>query len=295
MKKCVLVAIRYSILFGSKTKGFHLSSSQDNDTDYREVLFSEERMALRENLFNNFTIPSLKSVFENSGSDMCFRVVVMTSSELPEKNKEFLFNVEKENYDWLSVQFIEPNNVDYGKAMWNSISDIDGDQEFIFATARLDDDDALHSDYCNYLSDLMNEENDKNVVTFSCGYNVFVVGGGNEVVGAAVHRHLKNSAGLAYIRRYRKSTEIIQDNIYTCGNHAKIDDNFNLINVENCYSYVRVNTETSDRMYTLSPEERRKRVFIEFKRQDNKVPFREVVDKFSINFELNGECSTYTQ
>ncbi|MBC5851940.1 glycosyltransferase [Vibrio metschnikovii] len=283
MKKCILIAIRYSVLFSAKTKGFHLSNSQSDVANYKEVLFSKERMTLRENLFKRFTLPSLKSVFENTDPDIFFRVIVMASSELPEEHKDFLFNVERENNDWLSLQFMEPDKVNYGKAIYNTILNMFEEQEFFCATVRLDDDDALYSGYCNTLKDMMDEEYDKSIVSFSCGYNVYVADCGDEIIGSSVYRHIKNSAGLAYVKKYNNFSDIISDNIYTCGNHEKVDEFYRLIDVNDCYSYIRVNTETSDRMYNLTPSERKNRLVVEFKKQKDKVPFRDVLEKFSID------------
>lgn len=118
MKKCILVAVRYSVLFAGKTKGFHLSSTKDDHSSYKEELFNEERMMLREALFKKFCFNSLKKIHQsNRDSEVDFHVVVMTSTELPGPNKEFLSRLEDENSEWMHVKHLSPENVNYGQVM----------------------------------------------------------------------------------------------------------------------------------------------------------------------------------
>lgn len=279
MKKIIVVAIRYSILFGKNTKGFHLSAEQHNHENYKNELFSIERMSLREWLFENFTIKSLKEVFENKSYDVQFKVVVMTSTELPPKNKEFLERMVEENSEWLCLSFVEPTRVKYGEYIYPHLKDYSDEEDLIFATVRLDDDDALFKNYAKELGSLMSRKTDKSVVSFSLGFNLYVTGA-KEVIGASEYYHSKNSAGLAYIRAYKNVKDVELDNIYTCGNHIKIDGKFDVIDYDREYSFVRVNTENSDRMYKLDPKRREERVYLEYKRQDKKVLLKDVESKF---------------
>lgn len=150
------------------------------------------------------------------------------------------------------------------------------------ATVRLDDDDALSSDYCRILSDLMSIENDNSIVSFSRGYNYYCVNYGKEFVGASVHNHSKIAIGLAYIKKYRKVSEVVNENIYRCGNHAKVGDKYSVIDVDDICTHIRVHTETSDRMYHITREKRKGRVVAEYRKQRDKVSVEEVEERFGL-------------
>lgn len=284
MRKVVVVAIRYSVLFGKNTKGFHLSATQDSHEKYKNELFSNSRMSLREWLFGNFTLPSLKEVFENKGDDVEFKVLLMTSTELPEKNKAYIERVANENSEWFFLSYVDPSRVKYGEHISPLLNKYKEEGDFICATARLDDDDALFKDYAKELGSIMSEETDGSVVSFSLGYNIYTTSD-KEFVGASEYHHSKNSAGLAYIRKYADPEMVQLDNIYTCGNHIKISENFNVIEYECKHSFLRVNTEYSDRMYKISESDRKKRVFLEFNKQDKKVDLGAMSSSFPAVFK----------
>lgn len=279
MRKVIVIAIRYSVLFGSNTKGFHLSAKQDSYDSYKNKLFCQERMKLREWLFENITLRSLHDVFLNKPKDVEFKVLVMTSTELPIENKLFLERLEGENESWLSISYIHPSKIQYGKHIRSLLEEDTEKLPIMLSTVRLDDDDALFKEYACVVGGLMSEEADSSIVSFSLGYNVYI-SNEKEILGASERYFLNNSAGLAYIKKHEDYESIEVDNIYACGNHMKVGQKFKVINFDKSHGFLRVNTENSDRMYKLSEEQRKKRVALEFERQANKVSLEDVERSF---------------
>jgi hypothetical protein len=156
-----------------------------------------------------------------------------------------------------------------------------GITKVICATARLDDDDALFRGYARELSRLMLIENDKSIVSFSLGYNIYITRE-MKIIGVS-ECHVKNSPmGLAYIRKYQQYRDVEEDNIYTCGNHAKVSDQHRVISFIDCHSFIRINTEASDRMYKLDQSERTKRLEIEYRKQKTKIDANDVLLEFCV-------------
>ena len=277
MKKIILITIRYSVLFGKNTKGFHLSATQKTHQDYRTELFSPERMSFREWMFDNITFPSLKSIYKNKPHDVVYKVVILTSSELPVENKKFLEQKAEKYSEWFFVSYIDPEYVKYGDHILKYIKEYkDG---CICSTVRLDDDDALCGNYASLLSKFMNEKYDRSIVSFSLGYSLYLTKD-KELIGAAELYQKNIAAGLAYVRTYQNPDELADDNVYTCGNHIFVSKNYTTIDFVDTHSFIRVNTETSDRMYRMDKEARRNRVKIEYKKQENKVKLEKVFKEF---------------
>ncbi|WP_404463350.1 hypothetical protein LG331_11865 [Vreelandella aquamarina] len=270
MKKCVLLTIRYSILFSAQTQGFHMSASQKDYLSYKNNLFSTSRMGMREYFFENYLLSSLEKVNSNNASDVDFCVLVMCSTELPEKNKNFLVKMQEKYSEWLNVTYMSPEEVNYGKAMSSFLKSVYKESPVLCATARLDDDDVLFDDYVNVISDYLIVDNDKKVISFSSGFNLYVEADGFNVIGASEYEFSKIAIGLAYIKYYNSIDEVVEDNIYKCGNHVKIDKNYDVIDYKDKRSFVRINTELSDRMYRLDEDERNNRLKIEYRKQKEK-------------------------
>ncbi|WP_161609190.1 glycosyltransferase [Vreelandella titanicae] len=264
------MTIRYSILFSAQTQGFHMSASQKDYLSYKNNLFSASRMGMREYFFENYLLSSLEKVNSSNASDVDFHVLVMCSTELPKPNKEFLVKMQEKYSEWLNVSYMKPEEVNYGKAMSSFLKCAYKESPVLCATARLDDDDVLFDDYVNVISDYLTVDNDKKVISFSSGFNLYVESDGFNVIGASEYEFSKIAIGLAYIKYYNDIDEVVEDNIYKCGNHVKIDKNYEVIDYNDKRSFVRINTELSDRMYRLDENERNNRLKIEYRKQKEK-------------------------
>jgi len=237
-------------------------------------------MALRERLFQAFTLPSLQQIHRECDPEVDFKVLVIASSELPNKNKEFLERIIQYEKDWISISYAKPEGISYGEHISPLLAEYEKNN-FICATARLDDDDALFRGYARELSRLMLIENDKSIVSFSLGYNIYITRE-MKIIGASEYHHENNSAGLAYIRKYQQYRDVEDDNIYTCGNHTKVSDQHRSISLIDCHSFLRINTETSDRMYKIDQSEKTKRLEIEYRKQEMKIDANEVLLEFRV-------------
>lgn len=246
-----------------------MSAAQEDYLSYKAGLFSDERMKMREYFFEKYLLASLDAAYKNSTSDVDFHVLIMASTELPRKNKKFLEQKVKD-YEWLHVSYLSPDAVDYGYQMKLFLDAHYPEQQLICATARLDDDDALFKDYINVLSKYLDTESENTVISFSLGYNLYIDLDGFNIVGASECYHSKIALGLAYIRTYSNSREVVDDNIYKCGNHIKIDKNYRVVDYKEKHAFIRVNTILSDRMYLVDKELRSKRLNIEYRKQGDK-------------------------
>jgi len=133
------------------------SASRGGGCFNNALIFNEDYLRYRWELFNGFTLPSLKAQ-ENQD----FIALVLHSTELPAAWKEKFAELEKEN-GFLKCRYISPEGtpVENMNAAINQFAlERCAWQDGVGITFRLDNDDALHKRYISGLSRFLRKEFD---------------------------------------------------------------------------------------------------------------------------------------
>jgi len=178
----------------------------------RADFFKPEYMDYRLNIFRNIT---LKSFQEQTDKD--FNIFLLHSENLPEKYKDIFRKLEGDN-PFLHNIYIpdsEMEGKDYINAVEGTIEYIDfcNDMSINF---RIDNDDALHSDYIKKLKEFLKPEFSGYIISFP---NISIVQRNKANNFLEQERYSpSNSIGLAYVTPKNNYKTIM-----TLGDHGKVN------------------------------------------------------------------------
>lgn len=220
MHKHIFLIIRYSLL--TDVSSFRQGRKHDFE-DYKKVLFDPERLTKRENLFKKVTLPSLVSM--NPSSDKV-TLLLFTSEELPTGNKEELQRM-LDPYQWAKIISL-PNTANFSKSLREVLEkEMERfEKSTCYSTVRLDDDDALSPYFLELLEPYVDPMYSGFCVSFPDGFAGIYDGETQKYESFHSHYESKVAIGLAYINIYNPATRTFQSevsNIYSIGNHKKID------------------------------------------------------------------------
>jgi hypothetical protein len=176
----VIGLVRFSVLATD-----YYSDTHGSPEAVAAHLYTPERMALRLQMFETLCLPSLLRQ-----SDQGFRLVVLTSTELPSEVRARL-DALLAPHDNISVYAAAPGpHYQIIKAAYASAHEAGVSHRITF---RLDDDDALAGDYIARLKALAGPLRDMKpdaptVIAFNRGFYVEVTGQGNNAVFDTVER-----------------------------------------------------------------------------------------------------------
>ena len=179
----------------------------------KNKLFNDKRLSEKFNLFKKYTLPSILS---QTNPNWIWHIY--TSSFLPEKWENELINITKDNRikiiycDNFKDFFNKTNKFNYGKN---------------YATIRLDDDDELSNKYIELLQKYKNESG--KIITFSNG-----------------HFNRNNKLVKGYYPKIALGLAAINFNIYSAGNHTKVDHKYTLIEDKTPNIWIRNEGEWND-------------------------------------------------
>lgn len=219
--KIIYVLIRYSIL--SEISDSWVIGRKIEFSEYREKLFDASRLQAHYQLFKNITIPSLQVAI--SRSKIPVKCIVLTSNELPQEHMAKLLLEEAAN-DWLEVHTMksqENYSAKFEQIVETDLNGIDNDTA-VYATVRLDDDDALADDFFVSLSGYIEPRYRGLAVSLAKGYMAYVSEG--KFVGFVEKNYPKIAQGFSFIAASSKSKPGKKRTIYSLGNHVKVDEKF---------------------------------------------------------------------
>lgn len=161
---------RYSLYIPNSTawkvsNGTRFSSPED----YRDYLYSDERMGLREQIFLNESLPALKEA--STGHEL--RHIVSFSTSIPEHRKEALRKAAKE------FSFLVLDEVPDG-ARPSDRYELVGDflsKGTVFGDYRLDDDDVLPVNFFDRMSQYLTPAHVGYVISFPLGVEAILTDG----------------------------------------------------------------------------------------------------------------------
>lgn len=214
------VLMRYSLLV-ENSKGWQIAD-KDLQT-YRDKLFDTERLKQRLELFEKITMPSLINQTKSLSSEW-LKVVIITSEELPVWNKGKLEKM-VEKYDWVSIDYLPARESDTYRFLWK---DLESSQEdILFSTVRLDDDDALANDFFEKMDPYFKEDNVGFGLSFGNGYAGFYDFESGCYEKVVDYYSPKVAIGLSHFNLYRcNSKSFVSEKIktiYHARKHVTVD------------------------------------------------------------------------
>jgi hypothetical protein len=200
----VAIVIRYSVLVA--TPGHWRIAQRGSFADYRAALFADDRLDNRLALFRRFALPSLAA--QTLPMQRGLRgLVILTSTELPERHLDALRRAIA-SHDWAEIVAVPPDAGDWPEPQ----------PAPVFASVRLDDDDAVSRDYLARLSAYVRRDCVGKAVTFPHGFYVRSDGDTDRLLFRREWKP-KLAVGLAYI----VGPDSPFRSVYGLGRHRKVD------------------------------------------------------------------------
>ena len=189
----IFVLMRYSILSIDAARSWKIG--QKGMEEYRDTLFDEKRLDLHENLFINLAFKSLKQALDKASVEVSF--IMFISSELPQKYKNRLYEMSSD-YNFFSIKELSPTDKTIptiNDEVCKNLMGISGD--VVYATVRLDDDDAIHPNFFSNLEEYIAPLYAGKGVSFSNG--VSGIYNGDKFVSFHKMNAINNAQGQAAI------------------------------------------------------------------------------------------------
>lgn len=228
-------------LFVPNSASWRLSHTQGDQRveDYRDELYNEDRLKVREDIFLNHTLPNLAAAAE----DFDVTHVVSYSESLPDKYKESL-RLAAETFPFLLLD--EQPDGKSGLPL-NVLAKRKAEVGEVFGLYRLDDDDVLATNYFLRMERFMRPSFAGMVVSFPLGIEA--------ILDSALVSNLKaahfpmNSIGLMYVCRLVENSRVIAP---IGGEHNKVDRENAVIIDSQEIGYFRFNHIGQDNVLRLS-------------------------------------------
>ncbi|QPG06020.1 hypothetical protein IT774_01830 [Salinimonas marina] len=216
MRKHIFVFIRYSVVLKSRKNNW-IVGREDDFEGYKKSVFKPERLRARRKLFETVTLSSL----DRQQSMNNVTVVIMTSDELPEEEKRALDSF-CDSRPWVKVVELNEDEKNYEKCIRREVKALNDD--VLYASVRLDDDDALASDFFIRLSGYLEKENIDRIISLGLGYAGIYSDSEKRFSEFKRYYYPKIAIGLAKISYYDKRNKAFSSgSIYADGRHTIVD------------------------------------------------------------------------
>lgn len=220
-QKHIIIGIRYSLLVNNPIM-WSIGADIDFDS-YKDKVLSPKRLATREAIFQSICLPSLVNINKNIPQNVNFKVVIMASALLPVINKSFLEKIETE-HSFIEIVYRSPDEADVLEILSQSIESTVKEGE-MYASVRLDDDDALSLDWLNQTLGYIKPHFSNMVISLVGGFAALVDENG-KMKSLANYKWRFASAGQSYICMKDKN---MSKSVYHCGKHSFPEDNHQTI------------------------------------------------------------------
>lgn len=224
MKKHIFIIVRFSVL---SEDGSAWKLGRGDFENYKKSLFDSERLAHREKIFREITLPSLLNQ-KLAPTKENITLLVITANALPSSNLKSLERL-LSPYPWAKiVQF--PSNKPFAYFLKLTLRrELEEFNDTVcYGTTRLDDDDALSHSFLEEVYKYLDPNFLDYCISFGRGYaGVF-----NHKIGGFESFHdyyyPKIAIGLSHINIYDPKTNTFGSeklSIFHKGNHLKVDLN----------------------------------------------------------------------
>lgn len=168
-------------------------------------LFSEKRLKFKFESFERITLPSIINQTNQN-----YTYLIFSSIYLPKIYKQRLLNLTKKYYKKIHCIFVNDLNQFY-----STLTNLFNKLNKPYCSIRLDDDDGLNVKFIESLNQY--KHLDKSIISHPRGTN-FKIENGKILYGKKTN-YPKTAQGLAAINM----------DIYSCGDHTKVDKKYNVI------------------------------------------------------------------
>lgn len=217
MKKIIYIVVRYSMLI-ENSKTWSVTDADINK--YRENLFNGNRLERRLKLFSNITLPSIVGQVDfMEGYE--FKLFVVSSDELPINNQKEL-NSLAANYEWMSIHYLPRQDLSIAQPIFDDLESYG--KEVLYATIKLDDDDALSVNFLKEFNKLLVVRHIGYAISFGRGLCGFYNFSNNQYEKIINYYYPKIALGLGYINLF--DGKVFKNKIKTlfqAGGYTKID------------------------------------------------------------------------
>jgi hypothetical protein len=256
MSQAVYFVTRYSVV-GKAQHTWQIAKNAGDYEDYRAKVLAPERLERRLRLFSEITVPSIAS---QAAKDVSISWLILIALDLPAGHQEDLKRaVMPVEAAGISVEFLRVAPSDeladtdggvyagMGQAIRLTLEkDLQGVKSS-FATVRLDDDDALSSDYASRLARYLRPEFAGMHVSFSRGLQAVYAGDARLAETRAIDKPLI-ALGLALVNQHEAAGGFScpEVHVHGFGNHANLTARTPVIVDASGVSYLRTLDESSD-------------------------------------------------
>nr|WP_298249113.1 glycosyltransferase [uncultured Halomonas sp.] len=207
--------------------------------DYRATVLDPERLAKRLYFLQHMLLPSIAGQTLPPAPDW-FRLCLLVSDQLPSQAQAALMDVVA-GYPWCQVVPVSAERGALGKAVNQALKAF-VEEDDLFITFRIDDDDALGKRYLEHLQSYGSETFRGHAISFPFGYKAWFDHAEDRYTRVAEHWQPKIALGLAYVGHRRDKVQ----HVFQAGGHNQVDRRSPLLTLPAGPMYLRTFHQDND-------------------------------------------------
>jgi hypothetical protein len=256
VRKPVFLITRYSVV-GKAQHTWNLAREASSHSEYKAQLLDPGRLRSRLSVFRAVTIPS---VWAQLPAAVELHWIVLIAADLPAKElselKAALRPVQERGVRVNLVKVADSDEAadvsnrvypGMGMAARLAITDALNGEAAIFASVRLDDDDALAASYLQALAGYLKPDHVGSHISFPLGIQAVFTGSDRPLTDARAIDKPLIALGLAFINSFDGAIFAAEEvHVLNFGNHSDVIARTAVVNDRTLRAYLRVLTSTSD-------------------------------------------------
>ena len=238
MRVLVFFITRFSVLLPLQDRTYEWANTQGTFEEHKQHLFDEQRLSIRMRTFENLTVPSIREQEIPENSNVKVIHLVLTSTELPTAFMDRLERLADQSNPMRIIR-IAPGS--YAAASDDNPRSLDAairscvnqeclaiNEPALFATVRIDDDDALSKAYTKTLCSHLSPHTAGYVFSLPSGFLGEIDPDCGKIIDLRYWHFPKIALGLAYFNQYdpNDGASFFDEQIFhihNCGSHVTID------------------------------------------------------------------------
>ena len=238
MRVLVFFITRFSVLLPLQDRTYEWATTQGTFEEHKQHLFDDHRLSIRMRTFESLTVPSIREQEIPENSNVKVIHLVLTSTELPPAFMDRLERLAVQSNHTKIVRIApgsyaapsddSPRSLDAAirRCVREECSEIN--EPALFATVRIDDDDALSKTYTKTLSSHLNPHTVGYVFSMPSGFLGEIHPDHGKIMDLRYWHFPKIALGLAYFNQYdpNNGASFFDEQIFhihNCGSHVTVD------------------------------------------------------------------------
>lgn len=236
--KNIIGIINFNTLCKKNSSSF-ISSRDYSWHDHKLKVLCPENIKFRINILTKYSLPNL---LKNIPNEINFKLIILYSTLLEQQYKNILIDYALRYNSIILESRQEDDYLDINGSIKRCIKQFDKNhqnEETLFASFRLDDDDILSSEYINNISKHIIHSNVNKFITFSS--NLECLWDDNQIINLYQLNRPFMSPGLCHIGLFDNKMENFLTNpqtVYAGISHFDIPKKFEYIIDESPYSFI---------------------------------------------------------